>query len=147
MVILLLWQPELNLQLMSKRSATVKATCADLERIVVVTEVFFSDAANLLAPTIACLAKSSSTAFRVPSGNLLGRITELTRFDLQLLRTVFLKEKAHGMMGWMCERYLSLTYFVMMQNESACCCWSSCRSCLSTGPRMRSRLTFPTLWR
>jgi len=89
-------QSEIGLQVNSSRSAAVRDTCKSVTRILVVTGRYFSDVANALMPAVAGTAKGSSAAIRKPGADLFARMSELTRYDLQLLKNIYLKDKAHG---------------------------------------------------
>lgn len=89
-------QAEIGLQINNKRSAAVRDTCKHMTRILVVTGRYFSDVANALMPAVAATAKASSAAIRQPGAELFARMSELARYDLQLLKNIYMREKAHG---------------------------------------------------
>ncbi|KAE9000184.1 hypothetical protein PR003_g18818 [Phytophthora rubi] len=78
-------------QLASIRSKLVKDVCEHLLRIVKVTGGDFQELANVLMPQIVSTAKSSSAAIRQPGAKLLCKLSETVRYDVGLVRKIFLQ--------------------------------------------------------
>ncbi|KAK1941237.1 hypothetical protein P3T76_007103 [Phytophthora citrophthora] len=81
----------INMHLGSIRSKLVKDVCEHLLRIVKVTGLEFQDMANALLPHIINTAKNSSGAVRQPGSRLMGTISELVRYDLSLMRKIYVQ--------------------------------------------------------
>lgn len=79
------------MQLSSIRSKLVKDVCEHLLRIVKVTGQDFQEMANVLMPQIVSTAKSSSAAIRQPGAKLLCKLSETVRYDVGLMRKIFLQ--------------------------------------------------------
>ncbi|KAG7389908.1 hypothetical protein PHYBOEH_007196 [Phytophthora boehmeriae] len=82
---------EIGVQLTSIRSKLVKEVCERLLRIVKETGKDFEELANALLPQIVQTAKNSSFAVRQPGAKLLGKVSELVRYDLSLMRKIFVQ--------------------------------------------------------
>ncbi|KAG6586734.1 CLASP N-terminal domain [Phytophthora cinnamomi] len=78
-------------QLASIRSKLVKDVCEHLLRIVKVTGRDFQELANVLMPQIVSTAKSSSAAIRQPGAKLLCKLSETVRYDVGMMRKIFLQ--------------------------------------------------------
>ncbi|KAI9992730.1 hypothetical protein PInf_014598 [Phytophthora infestans] len=76
--------------LVSHRSKLVKDTCEGLLRIVQEIGRDFQDMANALLPQIVCTAKNSSAAIRQPGSKLLCKMSEVVRYDLSLLKKIYM---------------------------------------------------------
>ncbi|KAG1713071.1 hypothetical protein DVH05_000798 [Phytophthora capsici] len=81
----------INMHLGSIRSKLVKDVCEHLLRVVKVMGLDFQDMANALLPQIINTAKNSSGAVRQPGSRLMGKISELVRYDLSLMRKIYVQ--------------------------------------------------------
>ncbi|RLN31317.1 hypothetical protein BBI17_002268 [Phytophthora kernoviae] len=82
---------EIGVQLTSIRSKLVKDVCEQLLRIVKETGTDFQELANALLPQIVQTARNSSFAVRQPGARLLGKVSEMVRYDLSLMKKIFLQ--------------------------------------------------------
>ncbi|RLN90108.1 hypothetical protein BBJ28_00016977 [Nothophytophthora sp. Chile5] len=69
----------------------VKDVCDHLLRIVKVVNRDFQDMANALLPQIVQTAKNASGAIRQPGAKLLSKLSELVRYDIELMRKVYMQ--------------------------------------------------------
>ncbi|KAG7390660.1 hypothetical protein PHYPSEUDO_007122 [Phytophthora pseudosyringae] len=81
----------IGMQLVSIRSKLVKDVCEHLLRVVKVTGQDFQDMANALLPQIVGTAKSASAAIRHPGAKLLCKMSEAVRYDLSLMRKIYVQ--------------------------------------------------------
>lgn len=65
--------------------------CENLQRIVVVTERDFGDMANALLPQIINLSLNTLSAIRQLGAKLLQKLSELVRYDLMLLKAIYMR--------------------------------------------------------
>lgn len=98
----------------------VKEVCGYLVRILEATGAAYCDLANELLSAMANTAKPSTAAVRRPGASLFAKTTELCRYDLGVLKTVFIQNKIHGMQdslrawhGGNCE----LTFWVVLADS------------------------------
>ncbi|OWZ18022.1 hypothetical protein PHMEG_0007955 [Phytophthora megakarya] len=81
----------IGMQLVSIRSKLVKDVCEALLRIVKVLGRDFQDMANAILPQIIATAKCSSAAIRQPGSKLMSKLSEAVRYDLSLLRKIYVQ--------------------------------------------------------
>uniref|UniRef100_A0AAV1T302 CLASP N-terminal domain-containing protein n=1 Tax=Peronospora matthiolae TaxID=2874970 RepID=A0AAV1T302_9STRA len=82
---------EIEPQLTSIRSKLVKDVCDHLLRIVTVTGRDFGKMANALLPQIVGMSRNASAAIRQPGAKLLSKLSELVRYDLTLLKRIYMQ--------------------------------------------------------
>uniref|UniRef100_M4C050 CLASP N-terminal domain-containing protein n=1 Tax=Hyaloperonospora arabidopsidis (strain Emoy2) TaxID=559515 RepID=M4C050_HYAAE len=82
---------EIEPQLTSIRSKLVKDVCDHLLRIVAVTGRDFGKMANALLPQIVGMSRNASAAIRQPGAKLLSKLSELVRYDLTLLKKIYMQ--------------------------------------------------------
>ncbi|RLN93014.1 hypothetical protein BBJ28_00012594 [Nothophytophthora sp. Chile5] len=74
----------------------VKDVCDHLLRIVKVVDRDFQEMANALLPQIVQTAKNASGAIRQPGAKLLNKLSELVRYDVELMRKVYVQSPQGG---------------------------------------------------
>jgi hypothetical protein len=92
---------------------------------VVATGGDFQELANALLPQIVNTAKNSSAAVRQPGSRLLSKISELVRYDLTLLRKIFVQQtqgEPHCSVG---EAFGTWADLLSLQTACAICYWIS----------------------
>ncbi|KAI9913596.1 hypothetical protein PsorP6_006665 [Peronosclerospora sorghi] len=81
----------IGVQIASIRSMLVRDICESLLRIVIVTGRDFQEMANALLPQIISTARNTSVAIRQPGAKLLNKMSKLVRYDLAVMRKVYME--------------------------------------------------------